>query len=104
MTPAAMRTLREMAAQEDELEGEIVCEGREIWIGYTRIGAGTLNQLLRLLAVRDVSEGNGLRRFAINDTGKALVANPFLESALAQAIALGKPFTIIDGKIQDMPA
>jgi hypothetical protein len=105
MSPAVMRALRLMLAGKDseDGEGEIVREGRECWLGYTRIGSGTINQLLCLCAISDVSDGKGMERYAINSTGEALAANPLLESALIQAINMGKPFQIIDGKIALMP-
>lgn len=98
-----MRTLRLMLARKDDPDGEIVKEGREVWLGYDRIGHGVLKQLLGLCAIKDVSdEGKILSRFEINDTGAALVAYPLLESALRQALVRGRSFTIIDGKIQDL--
>ncbi len=103
MSPAAMRVLRLMLANKDNEDGELVREGREVWLGYERVGSMVINQLLQLCAIADVSdEGKGLERYVINSTGEALVVNPLLESALVQALHLGRSFTIIDGKIQDI--
>lgn len=80
MTKAALRTLREMVAAENDgfyEDAEIVCDGVECWVGARRIARATVNVLLRLCLVADQSEGNGgVEHYGLNDEGRALAANP----------------------------
>lgn len=90
---------RLQAAGDNDEENEIVCEGRECWIGSVRIHRSTLNKLLRLLAVRDVSDVKGLERYTINSTGQQLLKHPALEHKIPRALADGGPFQIKNGEI-----
>jgi hypothetical protein len=80
LSAAAHKTLARMKTAEDADEladAEIVCEGRECWIGLTKIARRTLNELLRLCLVHDDSEqGKGVERYTLNSEGRAMVADP----------------------------
>ncbi len=107
VTPAENRTLCELieiAAADGD--AEIVCEGRECWVGSRRISKRTVNGLLRLMAISRSSYGgdDAMELYTINLTGRSLIARPAFEAELLAAIAKRKPFMVTeDHKIKVMP-
>lgn len=79
---------------------EIVCEGVQCWIGTRQTSWGLVRGLLRLLALKDVSDTKGLQRFTINDTGRAILRRPELENEITYHILKGKPFTVVNDHIK----
>jgi hypothetical protein len=68
--PAHLEALRMMRDDDEEL----VYERGRCYVGDQRFAARTAFKLWRLMAVRTVSEhGHGLERYAINETGLALL-------------------------------
>lgn len=54
----------------------IVCEGRECYVGLTKIAKATLNELLHLCLVSDDSDqGKGVERYTLNEDGRAILAD-----------------------------
>lgn len=97
MTAGQLEILRIMEEDGEEL----VQEGREVWLGYTRRSPRTVYCLLRVLAITDVGEeGKGLHRYAINSTGEAIRRRPELAPEVYAAVHAGKPFTIRDGRLE----
>jgi Fe2+ or Zn2+ uptake regulation protein len=78
LTARQLAVLRLMAAAEDreDFEGaELVYERGVAYLCDERIAARTVFALLRACAIRGVgSEPGGLERYAINETGRALIA------------------------------
>ena len=94
MTPRAWDILRwlsdmEMAPHELEYDAEIVCEGLACWLGTTRLRRSTVNQLLRVVALTDASDTEGVDRYVINETGRSLLRRPELESEITAALRTG---------------
>lgn len=79
----AMEVLGIMAAREHDDDGELVWEGREIWVGDERTSSAVALELLRACAVKDVSDhpDSAMRRYAINETGRAIIARARRERA-----------------------
>ena len=77
---AAMRILTQLKAAEDDDnldDAEIVCEGRYCYVGLDSISKATVNELLRVVLIRDDSDQNGkLERYSINEEGRAMVNDP----------------------------
>jgi len=75
-----MRVLLRLQEAEDADnldDAEIVCEGRDCYIGLTSISKATVNQLLRLVLIRDDSDwGGGMERYSLNEEGRAMVKDP----------------------------
>lgn len=99
MTAGQLEILRIMEEDGEEL----VQDGREVWLGYTRRSPRTVYCLLRVLAITDVGEP-GLRRYIINSTGEAIRRRPELAPEVYAAVHAGKPFTIRDGRVELLPA
>ena len=80
ISKAAMRALVRMkdAESADNLDdAEIVCEGRTCYIGLDLIAKATVNELLRLVLIRDDSDQNGkVERYSINEEGRAILDDP----------------------------
>lgn len=101
MTPAAMRVLGLLDAAgraEDYDRAEIVVDGTA-WVGYTQIHRSTVTELLRIMAVSDTGEGNGIERYRLNGTGRAILARPAIEDEIRAAMLAGGSFSIVDNKV-----
>lgn len=93
MTPGAHRLLTEMTGGE-----EVVCESRECWIGLRQTTWAMVRQLIGMMAISKTSAPNdSFQRFAINDTGRHILARPELENEIYEAVRKRKPFTITEG-------
>jgi len=79
----ALEVLTKMADHEDDdYDGVLVWEGQEVWVGNERTSSSVALALLRACAVSDVSDpGSRLMRYAINETGRKLVARARRERA-----------------------
>jgi len=103
MSPKAAAVLANLVAAgesaDPDYEDEIVCERRSCWIGTQRVSPAALDELLRLVALRDVSEGAAVQRYRINDVGKALHRNPAIEADILRAISTGGSFTIQNDQV-----
>lgn len=105
LTPGMRRVLELMARAEDEgrhEEAELVCEGIECWVGLARTNRAVVRLLLRSLLVRDVSDTGGIERYAVNDTGRAALRRPAVVDEVAQTLARGVPFTVVDDRVVEM--
>jgi hypothetical protein len=81
---------------------EIVCCGVECWIGMTRISHATVNTLLRLVSISDVSDNGGARRYRINETGRNILADESQISVLVESLHEGGAWTWREGKLVRM--
>lgn len=99
-TAKASREMVEAEARGDHEGAEIVCGSRECWLGYRRVQRGTVRKLLRMLAISDRSEeGAALERYAINDTGRAILRRPALVGDINRALISGGAFKIADDQL-----
>ena len=77
---AAMQILTQLKDAEDADnldDAEIVCEGRSCYVGLRSISKATVNELLRVVLIRDDSDQNGkLERYSLNEEGRSMVADP----------------------------
>lgn len=62
--------------QDDLLDAEIVCDRGVCYVGEHRTNRATVNRLLRLCVIRDVSDTKGCDRFVLNEEGRMLARNP----------------------------
>ena len=87
LSPRALAILAKMWDDEDSLDGELVQEGREVWLGYERSSPQIVYALLRACAIKDVSDSSNdvVRRYVINETGRKLLER--VEAAPASARA-----------------
>jgi hypothetical protein len=75
LTKRQQEILQQMADHPNDEEGEIVHEGREAWIGETKIAPRTVLALVRMMAVRQLSWGDqGPQYYVINQTGLMILA------------------------------
>lgn len=99
LTPAERAVLRQLQDAEYP-DNEIVCDGRECWIGDRRTTWRVVNSLLGMVAISDVSdEGKGARRFTINESGRHILADESNIQRLATAILKSGAWTWKDGKL-----
>lgn len=81
-------------------DNEIVCDGRECWIGLRRTTWRLVNSLLGMMAISDVSdEGRGARRFIINESGKNILADESNIQRLCTAVLKGGAWHWENGKL-----
>ena len=76
LTPAMHRVLR---ALDDDVDCDLVREGREVWYGHSRTNGTVLNALLRLCLVSADDWGHeesGYQRYTINEDGRGVVQDP----------------------------
>ncbi len=77
LSTAATNVLSLMQRAEDTAEysdAEIVCEGRYCYVGLKSISKATVNELLRLVLIRDDSDQNGkVERYTLNEEGRAIL-------------------------------
>lgn len=94
--------LMEMKVNENTGDGELVRDGRQSYLGDCRVPSTVVDKLLRLMAIRDVSDSKGLERYVINSVGKAIINDPGIVGELVRFIAAGRPFTVREGKLELM--
>lgn len=84
----------------DGYGAEIVCEGRKTFIGIDSIPRRGLDALLGCLAVSpdgfSTGSSGSVRRFSLNGTGRAILANPGLKDEIEAAVRTNRPFSIGD--------
>ena len=74
LTARQREILTIMADKAHTEDGELVMEGREVWLGLERTNTSTAFGLLRLCAIRlESGEPSGLERYTINETGLSLI-------------------------------
>lgn len=95
-----MSVLALMCDHKDDPEGEIVCDGLACWLGDRQISRSTVAVLLHHLAIKDVSDVKGIDRYAINETGEAIVRRPQLAYEILEAVKVGRAFTTVDDRVQ----
>ena len=84
-------------------DNEIVCDGRECWIGQRRTSWRVVNSLLCMMAVSDCSDtSRGARRFIINETGKNILADERNIPAVVALVQKGGAWTWKDGKLIEL--
>lgn len=73
---------------EDFDEAEIVCEGRECWLGLGKISRKTVYQLLQLCLISDSGEkGKGVERYVLNEEGRAMARDPLYVPKIVAILA-----------------
>ncbi len=80
LSAAAQRVLARMleAEQAEQFEdAELVCEGRQCWVGLEQTSRAVVNELLREVLIRDIGEGGkGAERYTLNEDGRLAAADP----------------------------
>lgn len=95
MTPTAKRVLRRLSTGEAE---DVLCEGSRCACGDLFISRRVVDELLRIVAL-DQAGDERIELYYINETGRALLRRPELETELQAALAARKPFSIISDRI-----
>jgi len=96
---AVLRRMAEAEAAGLHEDAEIVCSGLDCWIGLARTNHAVVRALLLHVVVSDVSDEAGMRRYALNGTGKAAVRRPEILPEIVAALAAGTAFTVRDDRI-----
>lgn len=100
--PLSKRQMRLLELMRDTGE-ELVAEGLQVWVGEERFSVGSYKAVLRIAAIKDVSDCKGLGRFVINDIGEGVLRRPELADEVAYAFIAGKNFTIKNDHVELMP-
>jgi hypothetical protein len=96
ITPTVHYVLRKMADEEEEM----ICERNECWVGDHRTTLGICRKLLRIMAIKEVSDTkDGLQRYAINETGHSILRRPELGNEIFYAVFNGRSFTVREDRI-----
>lgn len=104
MNRAAFRCLLQLSdflEEDSEYESELVGSGKTFWLGLTRYSSKTVDELLRLVAIRDTSDTE-TRRYVINDVGRALIDDPSQESVLLSLLLQRKNITVRNLRIEEL--
>lgn len=102
MTPGALRTLQDLAIDEDI---DILVEGRLAFVGNRQTTRRVVNELLGILALDVVDRDTTTTRYTISATGHSIIRRPALEvELLKRLMARRRPFTIIGDRIRPMSA
>lgn len=94
-----LRIMVECAEIDEEFEPEITVDGGTVWLGCERIRRSTLDQLLRVAAIKQTVSGHGCERWVANDTGAAILRRPELADEVFIALHGCEPFTIRDDHV-----
>lgn len=94
-----LKIMVECATIDEEFEPEITVDGGQVWLGCERIRRSTLDQLLRVTALKETVSGHGCERWVANDTGAAIVRRPDLAGEVFAALFGGKNFTVRDDRV-----
>ena len=81
---------------------EIVQDGLAVYVGEEAFGVRTVTALLRVMAIKDVSDVKGLRRYVINDAGLGILERPVLADEITAAFIAGRNFTIRDNRVEEI--
>lgn len=105
LTKAQRRVLTQLRDTEYP-DSEIVCAGLECWIALERTSWVLVRDLLCMVAISDVSTdgGKGCRRYVINETGRAILADERNIQAVAAALRQGGAWTWEGHRLVPMPA
>ncbi len=80
LSVAAQLVLARMleAEQAERLDdAELVCEGRQCWVGLERTSRAVVTELLREALIRDTGEsGKGVERYTLNEDGRRAALDP----------------------------
>lgn len=82
MTPGAKRALERLASAED---CDILCEENVCYVGSRQTTWNVVYELLRIIAIDDVSDSDKIKRYIISDNGRAVLRRPELEAELTEA-------------------
>lgn len=101
LTKAMLDVLKEMIAAEarDDLDGAEIVQDGLCYLGLRRIHPGTITRLLQLMAISDRSDTEIMRRYRINDTGRAIVNRPEIVREIMVAVSRHQAFTIRDNQV-----
>jgi hypothetical protein len=87
---ASMRWVLERLASSEYPDNEIVCGGLDCWVGDQRTNWQTVNKLLQIIAISDVSDENGgARRYVINESGRHYLKDEALVYDVLKAVHEG---------------
>lgn len=100
MTPGALRTLQDLAIDEDI---DILVEGRKAYCGNRPTTCRAVNELLGCFALDVADRDEKTRRYTISATGHSIIRRPELEAELYRWMLKRprRPFTIIDDRVKD---
>jgi hypothetical protein len=95
LTSKALKVLRWLAEDGDDEDGyerELICSGRSWMTGTHRLPAKVAMELLAHCCIsRDSYSTDSFERFAINETGRKILAHPEKFSTLNNILASGAP-------------
>lgn len=104
MTPGAKRAIEKLSSKED---CDILCEGKTCYVGSRQTTWNVVYELLRIIAIDDVSDSDKIKRYILNDTGRALLRRPELEAELKEVLwsKTRRNFAVINDRvvIEDRP-
>ena len=105
MTPALRKMLQAMADAEDRGEyedAEAVCDRLQVWVGDEQYSWRTIMAGIRLMALRDVSDVKGARRYTINSVGRLLLRSPDQADRIREIMIRGGSWTIKGDEVVEM--
>lgn len=76
MTKRQREILEQVAAHPDDDAGELVMEGREVWLDLEKTSVAMVFSLIRLMAISNQHPDGrvgGVERYRINETGRRLL-------------------------------
>lgn len=103
MTPGALRTLQDLAIDEDI---DLLVEGHLAYVGTRLTTCRVVNELLGCFALDVVDRDEKTRRYTISATGHSIIRRPQLEAELYRWMLARprRPFTIIGDRVKPVSA
>lgn len=74
LTKRQREILQWLADHEDDEDGELVKEGREVWYGLEQTSPALVLRLIHMMAISGDTLGGAVERWRINGTGKRILA------------------------------
>lgn len=103
LSPRIIEVLTLMKKAEDEQnweDAELVSGDRVYYLGLERVGPSAVKTLLQLVALRDVSDVKGCRRYVLNDVSRAILLRPEVSQEVTEALNSRRRFTVINNRVE----
>ncbi len=87
LTAASEKVLRLMVEAQDTMDGELVCDGLEVWVGMHRTNRAVLNSLLLNCLIRGPETNGGTEIYRACEESRAILENPSYQPMIRQHLS-----------------
>src|SRR5437764_89330 len=94
LTKTQREVLEILANSRSHDTDDILCEGRECWVGPRRISMATVNALNRVCLLHREDSSQGCERFTINSFGRRALEDESVILTIHEAMRTNRPITL----------